>query len=218
MSDAQPFLHFVNTVNTPSTLNAELQASSAVNGTTDTSVLSAVTHQLPSPTLVPTPTTGCVLAPTPPATVTHALAPPTPQLAYANPNAEKTILAYFYIAQPREAIRTGQRKTRLIKQDPLAFGPKPIPFDVTFHRLLEIISTAIQTRPEDIDSSSIQWKPRTPANAKPQPLRDVAGVNGMLSQVVAKAKPFIDYIIEITLDPPRKARPVYVCNFITLFK
>lgn len=214
MSDPHPFLHFVNTVNPSIIPNAELLVAEepAVNPSPPTGISSAVTHQLPSPTLAPiqpVPSLAGLSAPT--------FIPPAPQLAYAvqDPNASKRILAYFYVTQPHEAIRTGQRKTRLVKQDPLSFGPTPIPHNVTFERLLEIIAEAIQSRPQDLDSRSIQWKPRTPANAKLQPLRDAAGVDGMLSQVFAKAKASIDYIIEIKLDPPRKVRAVCVCTSVT---
>lgn len=206
--DFENFIHFLTSFDDSPSSNMNTQANDT-NTMMVQPLASAVTPTLlphSSPASTPTPPPAPVIEPTsePPA----ASAPPP------DPHAQKRILAYVIVDRPSQVVRTQNRKSKVVKQEPFIFGPVCIPNNVTLDPLLSILSTVVQARSQDIDMNSLAWKHQKPRNGSFLPLRDEAGVHGMLSQVLSRAKPGVDHVIEIKLDPPRQSQVQLVCTLL----
>lgn len=195
--DTENFIHFINSFDHSPLFDINLNGTNTVVQPLECAVTpTSLPHSSPAST--PTPTPAPITTPTSEPTV--AAAPPP------DPHARKRILAYVSVDRPSQVVRTQNRRSKVVKQEPFIFGPVCIPNNVTLDQLLSILSTVVQARPQDIDINSLSWKHQKPRNSSFLPLRDEAGVHGMLSQVLSRAKPDVDHVIDIKLDPPRQSQ------------
>ena len=166
----------------------------------------------PTHLILPTPTTPaptCSLTPLPPPVPSPSIEQ-SETVSISDPHAGKKIHAYINVNIPQRTEKTRQKRLKVVK-DTLVLGPVSVPNDVAHMQLMEIIAGSLDCMLHDVDANSMLWKPQKPANAKYLPLRDEAGVNGMLSMVLGKAKRDTVIFIDLKVDPPRISKPVLVC-------
>lgn len=205
--DAENFILFLNSFDNSSLSNLDSNNTNTVVQPLDSAV---------TPTLLPHSSPASTPTPPPAPIITPIPEPAPAPLPLPDPHAGKRILAYVIVDRPSQLVRTQNRKSKVVKQEPIILGPVCIPNDTTLDPLLSILSSAVQARPQDIDINSLSWKHQKPRNSSYLPLRDEAGVQGMLSQVLSKAKPRVDHVIDIRLDPPRQSQVQLVCVLVLL--
>jgi hypothetical protein len=113
---------------------------------------------------------------------------------------------YLEIKLPPKLTRaTKKGGAKPVDQGTKKAGPIAVPLDITFKVLLDEIATAVHAAFRDnyngdvklLAVQSFEYRPVTPANAKPLPLRNEAGLKAMLKELQKKIRPVL-----IFMDPP----------------
>lgn len=105
------------------------------------------------------------------------------------------------VLQQPDVGRTGQKKLKVLKKEPVTLGPYNITVDVPFDTFVQQISKGIRAADDGIDRNSLQWKPHKPLTAKYLPLTNDTGLRAMRDEMLSK--PADQQVIHIRMDEPR---------------
>jgi hypothetical protein len=110
---------------------------------------------------------------------------------------------FEYLVQvilPNKCVRTGNRKTKVEKAEPLSFGPANMKANIGWDHFTAAIAGLVKCQPPQLCIGTMEWHWLKPANTPWLPLQNETSLISMLNKVVAsKSSP---YVI-IRMQPPK---------------
>ena len=107
--------------------------------------------------------------------------------------------ALIWVTRPPRKVSSPGRKSKMQKQDPLAFGPLQLNTAVPWDGFLQSIAGEVESAPANLVILSLKWRLMKPANSTWMPLRSATGYASLVKQMASARVPNII----IWMDPPK---------------
>jgi len=82
-------------------------------------------------------------------------------------------------------MRSGNRQ-KLVKVDPIKFGPILSPLDLKWESFQEVIADGVSCGPDQLVINSLEWHFSKPQNSPWVPVKNIPGWMSLIKQVTAK--------------------------------
>lgn len=134
--------------------------------------------------------------------------PPAPQNDSSGPpvaisELDATFELLISLIHPSKRVRTPNRKTKSIKQEPENKGPFDVAINIGWDEFLSLIAEKLTVVRSTLAITSFEWHWLKPASGPWLPIQDESGFLSMLKKVKVKNEPYI--IVRMQAPTQRKA-------------
>ncbi|KAJ7831198.1 hypothetical protein B0H14DRAFT_3464204 [Mycena olivaceomarginata] len=116
----------------------------------------------------------------------------------------------IHVLLPDKVTRTSNRKPKVVKQDPIKFGPTDVPTQIAWEPFLVMLAELVQTVVPNLAVVSFEWHFLKPNNSAWLPLNSSKALSSMLKQIATKLAGKKDsssgYVV-VRMQPPAKFKP-----------